>query len=346
MPPSNLARQSIDRAGSLPYLAPEVLRGEAVDPRCDLFSLGVLLYEMVAGRRPFEAAQPAALVREILEAEPRPVGAFRENVPLELESVLRSALEKRPDDRYVNAAAMLSDLRGVLASLENVAGLRTWGAPPSPEEEFEPVRAESILVRVWEQNLAPLLLRFRRWIAVAGTLTALSAALDFTLRSPRGAHVGTDVALVILALALLGAARLSRSYRMRQPLESKPGGAAFRGLLPFQEIDRDRFYGRELDTAALFDMVTHGEFRFGVLFGDSGCGKTSLLRAGLVPGLWDHGYVPIYCRTYKDPLATVIGECSKHTREAPADGGEPPIEYLKRVAGQAGLGMIIVLGSV
>src|SRR4029077_17759362 len=95
------------------------------------------------------------------------------------------------------------------------------------------------------------------------------------------------------------------------PAQTLAGGTAFRGLLPFQEADRSRFYGRETETAALFELIRHGDFRFGVLFGESGCGKTSLLRAGMLPRLWEEGYVPIYCRSYKDPLTAALDECRK-----------------------------------
>lgn len=86
-------------------------------------------------------------------------------------------------------------------------------------------------------------------------------------------------------------------------------GGAFLGLSPFQESDRDRFYGREDDTKALVEMTCRASFRFGVLYGDSGAGKTSLVTAGLMPRLRETGRLPLYCRSYKDPLAALVEEC-------------------------------------
>jgi WD40 repeat protein len=111
------------------------------------------------------------------------------------------------------------------------------------------------------------------------------------------------------------------------------GAPAFRGLLPFHEADRDAFFGREADLGSLVQRVTQRDFRFGVLYGDSGCGKTSLLRAGLVPELWQRGELPLYCRPLGDPLQALLDECGKRIRAARHDD-EPPFEYLARVAAQ------------
>jgi hypothetical protein len=65
-------------------------------------------------------------------------------------------------------------------------------------------------------------------------------------------------------------------------------------LSPFHEADR--FYGRESDTSLLLKKVASPDFRFGMLYGESGCGKTSLLRAGLLPRLRELGFLALYCR--------------------------------------------------
>jgi WD40 repeat protein len=167
---------------------------------------------------------------------------------------------------------------------------------------------------------------------------ALWAILQF--HGARGANWTAATALLVIAAACaVGyAAAKKRVPMLAQPL---PGGAAFRGLLPFQEADRSRFYGREAETASLFELIRHGDFRFGVLFGESGCGKTSLLRAGLVPKLWGEGYVPIYCRSYKDPLSAALDECRKRSQVEPLES-ELAIEYLRRVARDLGGPIVLI----
>src|SRR5262249_36773438 len=76
-----LARAPIVPAGTLPYMAPELLQGAAGDARSDLYSLGVLLYEVVAGCRPFAATDATTLVREIIRAEPAPLTSHAPTVP-------------------------------------------------------------------------------------------------------------------------------------------------------------------------------------------------------------------------------------------------------------------------
>lgn len=96
-------------AGSLPYMAPEVLRGAAADQRSDLWSFGVLLYELLAGRRPF-TGDTLELVSHILESTP---AALPSRVPTPLARIVRRLLSKTPADRYASAAQVAVDLDGI-----------------------------------------------------------------------------------------------------------------------------------------------------------------------------------------------------------------------------------------
>lgn len=77
---------------------------------------------------------------------------------------------------------------------------------------------------------------------------------------------------------------------------SFPKGAAFRGPVPFEKGDSEKFYGRGIEVGLLFDKIKADNFRYGVFFGESGCGKTSLLNAGLIPKLQKEDYLPVYVR--------------------------------------------------
>ena len=99
--------------GSLSYMAPEQLRGDGDDSRTDIYSFGVLLYEMATGRRPFERDRPEALMFEILHGASRPVRSLRSDAPTELDRLIEGCLSKDPALRPASAGAVGQMLRRV-----------------------------------------------------------------------------------------------------------------------------------------------------------------------------------------------------------------------------------------
>jgi serine/threonine protein kinase len=97
-------------AGTLRYMSPEQARGESLDARTDVFSLGAVLYEMVTGRPPFEGATAAVVYDGILNRGPEPATRRNPGVPLQLEAVVQKALEKNRDLRYQSASDLRADL--------------------------------------------------------------------------------------------------------------------------------------------------------------------------------------------------------------------------------------------
>ena len=102
--------------GTIAYMSPEQARGEKVDHRTDIWSLGVVMYEMLTGRRPFEAEFKDATVYSILHEEPEPVTALRSGVGLETERIVVKTLSKDREHRYQHADEMVADLRAVADS--------------------------------------------------------------------------------------------------------------------------------------------------------------------------------------------------------------------------------------
>jgi eukaryotic-like serine/threonine-protein kinase len=104
-----------DGAGTLPYMAPEQLRGDPVDSRSDIFSAGVVLYEMSAGQRPFQEKQAPRLIQQILNEAPRPLQESNPRSSPQLESIILKALDKQPDLRYQSARELRVDLERLAA---------------------------------------------------------------------------------------------------------------------------------------------------------------------------------------------------------------------------------------
>src|SRR5512133_1022350 len=111
--------------GTAHYMSPEQARGQKVDARSDIWSLGVVLYEMVGGRPPFPGETPSDCIAAILTTEPPPLSGVLPDVPLQLESILRKALRKNSGERYQTIKEMLADLRMLKGELEADSSLQT-----------------------------------------------------------------------------------------------------------------------------------------------------------------------------------------------------------------------------
>ena len=133
--------------GTVAYMSPEQARGEEVDHRTDIWSLGVVLYEMVAGRPPFQREHGDVVVHAILRETPTALTGLRTGVPMDLERVVTRALSKAADDRYQTVADLLSELRSVARALRDgttageqavpsIAVLPFANMSADPENEF------------------------------------------------------------------------------------------------------------------------------------------------------------------------------------------------------------------
>ena len=122
--------------GTAPYMAPEQVRGDPVDARADLFAFGVLVYELLAGRRPFTGDSFADISAAILRDTPAPLAALRADLPAELERIVGHCLEKHPRDRFQTA----SDVAGALRALR-----RTLERGPAPTARPAPAATIAVL---------------------------------------------------------------------------------------------------------------------------------------------------------------------------------------------------------
>ncbi len=106
-------------AGTPYYMAPEQARGDAVDHRADLFSLGSTLYALLAGRPPFRADTPLAVLRRVVDDTPRPLRELNAEVPDWLDRIVFRLMAKRPDDRYQTAAEVSAVFEKAVAHVQN-----------------------------------------------------------------------------------------------------------------------------------------------------------------------------------------------------------------------------------
>jgi formylglycine-generating enzyme required for sulfatase activity/predicted Ser/Thr protein kinase len=127
--------------GTVPYMSPEQVRGDELDRRSDLFSVGVMLYEMVTGRRPFDGSSGAAIASAILTTEPLPLARFAPATPPELERIIGKALRKDPEERYQTAKDLLIDLRTLKDDRAFQARLERSGPSTDHPERATPAPA-------------------------------------------------------------------------------------------------------------------------------------------------------------------------------------------------------------
>ena len=165
--------QAVTLLGTPSYMSPEQLRGARADQQSDLWSLGVVLYEMVGGRLPFQADGLMALALAVHDSEPPPLAALRSGVPVELERLVARLLAKKPEERYQQARELVLDLAEVRE------GLASGGGRAGKTSHSDSLMPEPVGRRL--RRLARGLWRYAA-VAVAAAVT-IGALL--TLRSHR-----------------------------------------------------------------------------------------------------------------------------------------------------------------
>jgi serine/threonine protein kinase len=143
--------------GSPSYLAPERLLGRIYDARADVYAVGVVLYEMLAGARPIAGSTPQEILRGHVDRPPRPLRALRPDVPAALEAVVARALAKDPSRRFADAEAMMSALAEVPLAIDG----------PAPAPALRRVD-EATTIAVAAPDRPPLVARLWSWLRFGG----------------------------------------------------------------------------------------------------------------------------------------------------------------------------------
>ncbi len=168
--------------GTIAYMSPEQARGEEVDHRTDIWSLGVVLYEMFTGQLPFKGKHDQSVIFSILNEKPKPITDLQSEIPMTIEEVVGKALEKNPNDRYQNVEELLDDLKSI-------------------SEGIEP---EGIRVRLWKAKL----LRRKRVILYSGAAGLLIMMIVLALSLFTGRAEAIDSIAVLPLENLTGDAGL------------------------------------------------------------------------------------------------------------------------------------------
>jgi serine/threonine protein kinase/Tol biopolymer transport system component len=251
--------------GTANYMSPEQARGERVDSRTDLWSLGVVLYEMVAGKAPFVGVTTTDLLAAILFHEPPSLLLYRGDLPEELERIVSKTLTKDREKRYQTAEDLLSDLRRLLQRLEleaEIERLATPGSGAELEVTTDSARpavpaADEISERTDEGAARP------------------TSSAEYVVGEIRRHKLGTLIALAIILLAVGGIG--FRLYRLFTHQELKPahfqtmkikrltnsGNATSAAISPdgkyvayvLREVGRDGLHVKQVETTSDIEIV-------------------------------------------------------------------------------------------
>jgi serine/threonine-protein kinase len=179
--------------GTVQYMSPEQARGKTVDSRTDIFSLGVVLYELVAGRAPFVGESSTDVLAAILDKEPLPLLRFTDDVPAELQRIVSKCLRKERDERYQTIKDLLLDLRELRDELALEAKLERSIRPASPSgENHRTLIAEAEITR--DQNAQ----------ATSAASARTTSSAEYLVSEIRQHKRGIAVLLSVVLLAAIG----------------------------------------------------------------------------------------------------------------------------------------------
>lgn len=267
--------------GSLDYISPEQARSEAVTPKTDIYSLGVVLYEMLTGEHPFpDTTSVERLYKHINDPLPE-ITQLPLKIIDSINQVIQRATAKKPDQRYKDVISFAN------AYLE-AAQLTNQPMPESLVETLSPREQEILQLMINGLSNREIA---ERLVITVSTVKATQSRIYRRLRVKNRVQAiarGRELDLIYGEGKLLNdRAETSLSLIAELPEPENP----FKGLQAFQSADSQDFFGREDITDKLINRLGDQNqwSRFLAVIGPSGSGKSSLVRAGLIPAIWRGG---------------------------------------------------------
>ena len=282
--------------GTVQYMSPEQARGLTVDARTDIFSLGVVLYEMVAGCTPFEGQTRSDVIASILDREPPPLARYSREVPETLEWIVTKALRKDREERYQRAKELLTDLRSLKQRLE-FAAEQERSVPPASRSESTTttIVGQASIEMVEGQEL--------QTTKAAGPTTSAEYLVSEVRRHKRGVILALIASVLVVAGVVLGLKYIGRN----QPATKTE---------PFGKIKLTRL--TTTGKARLFAAISPDGKYVAYVMGDPG--QQSIWLRHIATGS-DQEIVPstgvIYCCTFFSPDGSYI-YYAKATTNAPS----------------------------
>ena len=203
--------------GTVNYMSPEQAKGERVDERTDIFSLGVLVYEMIGGRTPFAGDSTAETFANLINQEPQPLSRFIENIPPELERIVSKMLRKGKDERYQTMKGLLADLKELRENLSLEAKLERSISPQNGNatEVLQATTGDANLPTAQTQNSISLAIKQRPLAAFAIIALLIgSMALGYYFYTAKNTALGGKKSIAVLPLKPINTANRDEIYEM------------------------------------------------------------------------------------------------------------------------------------
>jgi len=273
-------------AGSPLYISPEQIRSETVSPQTDLYSLGVVLYELLTGEKPFpDATTPTSLIYKHLNQPLPSVRQIRVDIPPAVDGVIQTATAKTPSERYPDAARLAAAFRAAAAIAR----------PVSDQPLPEPLTTQELKVlRLMMDGCSNSEIAERLFLTpgtVKWYLKQIYSKLDVhgreqAIERARMLHLTDEHRATPIPPTVEGTV-IPQISGEEAALPRRAVQNPYKGLQAFQEADAADFFGREALTAQLVNRLGESEpfARFLAVVGPSGSGKSSVVKAGLLPAL-------------------------------------------------------------
>src|SRR5262249_7711536 len=199
--------------GTVNYMSPEQARGKTVDSRTDVFSLGVVVYEMVAGRPPFGGDSSTEVLAAILDREPPPLARFEPEAPPELQRIVSKALRKDREQRYQTIKDLLIDLRSLRDELNFEAKLERSISPESAARGGITITGGVSVATAHESSI-------RSDVVTARTTSSAEYIVSEIKRHKTGAAVALVVCIITIGAIAFGLYRFFGQHQPKSPATS------------------------------------------------------------------------------------------------------------------------------